>query len=420
MVFQERLDNGIRVVGESLNNYRSVSLGVWIGTGSVCEEDGQRGMSHFIEHMVFKGTNRRTAHQVATEMDGIGGSMNAFTAKECTCFYAKVLDEHIETAADVLSDIVRNPKLDEGDIEKEKGVVCEEILMTEDSPEDLVHEALCAEYYGEDAIAKPILGTQDSVRAFTRQGIQQYMRRFYNPNNMVIACAGNISKGRLMEVAGKYFGGGSGGEKNSAGKSTPAAGRRFKAIEKDIEQVHICLGMPGYAIETAGQYPLIVLNNALGGSMSSRLFQKIREEKGLAYTVYSYPSAYSTTGYFALYAGTGEKQAAQVVELMLEELGAIKKGGLSKEEFIRSKEQLKGSFVLGQESTSSRASAIGKSALLKDKLYSDDEILNKIDSVTMDDIMEILPHVADFDNITGAFVGRMTKQEQQIQKMITG
>lgn len=418
MVFRDKLENGIRVIGEPMPHYRSVSMGVWVDAGSVCENEAEAGASHFIEHMLFKGTERRTAAEIAAEMDAIGGNLNAFTAKECTCFYAKVLDEHLPRAADMLADLLRNSKFDEADIEREKGVVCEEILMTEDSPEDMAHETLCALLYENTPLAKPILGTQESVRSFTRETLMDYMGRHYMPNNIVISCAGHFEREALMDALNRYFAGGGMGERSPRKVSTLSGGHRFRAVEKDIEQVHLCLGFPGFALDEDGQYALFVLNNALGGSMSSRLFQSIREARGLAYSVYSYPSSYTETGYFALYAGTGEGTAEQVTALILEELEKLRKNGLTKEEFIRSKEQLKGSYMLGQESTSARSNAIGKMELLRGRVYSEEEIMQRIERITMDDVQAILPKVLDENAMCASAVGRVEDIAEKLQKML--
>lgn len=418
MVFRDKLENGIRVIGEPMPHYRSVSMGVWVDAGSVCENEAEAGASHFIEHMLFKGTERRTAAEIAAEMDAIGGNLNAFTAKECTCFYAKVLDEHLPRAADMLADLLRNSKFDEADIEREKGVVCEEILMTEDSPEDMAHETLCALLYENTPLAKPILGTQESVRSFTRETLMDYMGRHYMPNNIVISCAGHFEREALMDALNRYFAGGGMGERSPRKVSTLSGGHRFRAVEKDIEQVHLCLGFPGFALDEDGQYALFVLNNALGGSMSSRLFQSIREARGLAYSVYSYPSSYTETGYFALYAGTGEGTAEQVTALILEELEKLRKNGLTKEEFIRSKEQLKGSYMLGQESTSARSNAIGKMELLRGRVYSEEEIMQRIERITMDDVQAILPKVLDANAMCASAVGRVENIAEKLQKML--
>jgi len=417
MILRRTLDNGIKVIGESMDHVRSAAIGVWVGAGSVYEQAGEEGASHFIEHMLFKGTEHRSAKDIAAEMDSIGGNINAFTSKECTCFYAKVLDEHIEQAADILSDIVRYSKFDEEEIQKEKGVVCEEILMVEDSPEDLAHETLAHAYFSGDPLAKPILGTKESVMSFSRDTLLQYMGKHYTPENIVISCAGHFDDEKMMQTLNHYFSGVAHGVKSNTMQNKPAGGTRLQLVEKDVEQVHICMALPGVALDERLQYPLYVLNNALGGGMSSRLFQKIREQKGLAYSTYSYPSAYRTTGYFALYAGTGEAQAADVISLMLEELHQIKAHGLTKEEFNRSKNQLKGSYLLAQEGTSSRMNALGKAELLLNRLYSEEETIQRIERVTMENIEEIIHHAIDFNNLTAVCVGRVNKQKEKLEQV---
>ena len=418
MVYFETLSNGIRVAAEQMPSFRSVSLAVWVGAGSIYENDSERGASHFIEHMIFKGTDSRTAAEIACVMDGIGGNINAFTAKECTCFYAKVLDEHLEKAVDILSDIVISPRLAAEDIEREKGVVIEEILMMEDSPEDLVHETLCGLVYAGCPLALPILGTRDSVGAFSRDTLIEYMGKHYNASNIVISCAGNFDRDKLREMLERYFSKLPGGGVSMAKSSVVRTDRAYLGLDKDIEQAHVALGFPGYRTDCPEQYALFVLNNALGGSMSSRLFQRIREDMGLAYSVYSYPSSYADTGYFTLYAGTGEKQAKKVTELMLEEIEKLKASGITKDEFDRAKEQLKGNYMLGQESTSARSNAIGKSYLAHGKVYTEDEILKRIEAVSMEDVARAAGDVFDLSRASAAVVSRGTKKAG-IEKLIS-
>ena len=418
MVFFETLSNGVRVVAEQMDSFRSVSMAVWVDAGSIYVNDNERGVSHFIEHMLFKGTETRSAADIAAEMDGIGGNINAFTAKECTCFYAKVLDEHIEKAADILSDLIVAPKLAQEDIDREKGVVIEEILMMEDSPEDLAHETLCTLVYEGCPLSLPILGTKASVDAFSRDTITGYMDRHYNADNIVISCAGRFERARLMEVLEKYFSSIPGGQNASPAKSEVRKSRVYRGVDKDIEQSHVALGFPGYPTDCPEQYALFVLNNALGGSMSSRLFQSIREEKGLAYSVYSYPSSYQETGYFTLYAGTGEKQAGAVTELMLAELKKLRADCITVDELIRSKEQLKGNYMLGQESTSARSNAIGKAYLSRGRVYSEEEIMRRIEAVNMEDIRRVILEVFDLSRMAAVTVSRSSKKTG-VEKLIT-
>lgn len=420
MILTDRLSNGMQVVTEPMDGVRSVAIGIWIPAGPVYEGPGEGGISHMIEHMLFKGTENRTAKEIAGEMDGLGGNLNAFTAKECTCYYAKVLDEHLGQAVDIIQDLVQHPRLDPDDLAREQGVVCEEILMVEDSPEELVHELLGGAMYGESPLARPILGSQESVRAFTPESLRAYMARRYQLGDMVVACAGRVDMQALLALLEGAF--------CKAGTAAPAAGtdmpdsqliqgRRFVAAQKDVEQAHICLGFPGFPTDTKEQFALYVLNNALGGSMSSRLFQHIREERGMAYSVYSYPSGYSGTGYFALYAGTEGKQGAQVAELMLQEARRMREQGLTAEEFHRAKEQLKGSYMLGQESTSARSSAIGRSMLMRGYALEEGEMLSRIAGVRMADVEAILPYVLDESRMVAAVVGRQAVHTKVRQAM---
>lgn len=418
MIFEKRMPNGARMIGEYLPHFRSISFGVWFGTGSVKETSGEEGLSHFLEHMLFKGTQRRTAAGIASEMDGLGAQLNAFTSKECTCYFVKAMDEHIDRAVDVLSDLIYNSAFQPEEIEKEKGVVVEEILMVEDSPEDLVHEILSQTFYAPHPLSKPILGHQESVRAFKQEDLFNYTQKHYTAHNMVIAAAGNINEKRLSELCDRFFENAPPGEIEYMPEPFEAAKKRFEVREKDVEQAHICLGFPAFPRDHDLLYPLFVLNNALGGTMSSRLFQKIREEKGLAYSVYTFPASYSNCGMFGIYAGSGAPQAPEVIKLILEELQGVLRSGLQDDEFERSKEQLKGSYILGQESTSGRMNSIGKSKLLLDRVDSEETVLEKINNVTPDDVRGILDTVLDTSKMTVALVGRVNALKEQIEKLI--
>lgn len=290
--------------------------------------------------------------------------------------------------------------------------------MMEDSPEDLVHEKLCAALFDGSPLGLPILGTSQSVNAFTRETLLGYMGGHYTAGNIVIACAGSLEPDKLLNVLNSKFAGVKSGGRTAMPESSLRKTPCFNAITKDVEQTHICLGLPGYPLGSDGQYALYVLNNALGGGTSSRLFQKIREKLGLAYSVYSYPSAYARTGYFALYAGTGEKQAAQVCELMMKEMSGLLADGITDAELTRSREQLKGSYILGQESTSARASAIGKSFLSKGVVETDDEVLSRVERVNMDAIQEVIPYVFDVGRMAVSLVGRSI--DDGIKRIVQG
>ncbi|MBO4384786.1 MAG: insulinase family protein [Clostridia bacterium] len=418
-MFQERLPNGIRVVGECMPGFRSVSMGVFIGAGSVYEPGSSVGAAHFIEHMLFKGTLNRSASDIASEMDAVGGNLNAFTSKECTCFYGRVLGKDLGTLAEILADILENSLLDPDDIEREKGVVTEEILMNEDSPEDLVIDTASSAYYEGDPLERPILGTVKSVRAFTREGLREYMSSHYCPENTVIAAAGSFDRGEFMDVIGKCFTakGDPAAEKAEFGIHTPQ--RRIKVIEKDIEQVHIALCLPGFKKDTPESYAMLLFSNAFGGSMSSRLFQKIREENGLAYSVYSYPTVYPASGFLTLYAGTGTDNAAKVTGMLLDELKTVAKEGLCEDELSRAKDQLISSFLMSRESTSARSGAIGRAELISGRHYTEDEVIEKITRVTMDDVMSIIPRVANTSDMSACVVGRCRKNRREIESILS-
>lgn len=406
MVLRDRLGNGIRVVGEYMPGCRSVAMGVWIGAGSVYERGGESGAAHFIEHMLFKGTENRTASQIAEEMDAVGGNLNAFTSKECTCFYGRVLDIKIGVLAGVLADLLSNSLLAEDDIEREKGVVCEEILMVEDTPEDLCGELSASAFYEGDPLEGPILGTGDTVRAFTHDGLVSYMDRLYRPDNMVISVAGNFDFNELMALLNGCFTLRGRSVDSNVKYGVHVPGRRLAVVNKDIEQVHVCMNLRGFPMDTKENYALLLLNNAFGGSMSSRLFQRIREQEGLAYSVYSYPTAYKASGCFTLYAGTGADNAVTVARMMTDEVKKLRQGGITEAELERAKQQLTSSFLLSQESTTARASAIGRAELIRGSHLTEDEIIEKIESVSMSDVMGILPVVCDLNDVSAAVVGR--------------
>ena len=429
LIYRETRKNGLRIVGERMENYRSVSVGCWVGAGSVYESvlDGgagsESGISHFIEHMLFKGTYKRSAERIAEEIDALGGNLNAFTSKECTCFYVKVINENLAAAVELMADLVCSSRLDADDIEREKGVVIEEIAMNEDSPEDLAHESLCTLFYGSEPHAWPVLGTEESVGALDREMLRAYMARRYRPENIVISAAGNFDPEAFREAVEKAF---DFGNILSAKPFAPAseqpkeadAGKSSLFINKDIEQMHIALAFPGFATESEEQYPLYMLNSAVGGSMSSRLFQSIREKHGLAYSVYSAPTYFTGSGYFTLYAGSGEKQAAQVLELMLREYRRVRDNGITEDEIKRSKRQMRTGFLLGRESTSAHSSALGRSELFGTRYLSDDEVLKKIDAVTVESVNAILPAVSDISRMKFVAVGKTDGLKEQLARVL--
>lgn len=399
------LPNGLRVVSERLPFFKSLSIGLWIGGGSVSESPDNNGISHFIEHMIFKGTDKYSAKDIADIIDGIGGQINGFTAKESTCFYVKVIDEHIDVALEVLSDMVLSPRFDEEDIQREKTVILEEIHMAEDSPEDLVQELMSQAFFGSHPLGLPILGNEQTIMNMNRERILEHYNKWYAPANAVLAIAGNYDDDRLMEYVDKYF-----GKWDNASDSKPvfpihSVKPNLLIKEKPIEQVHCCISVEGIKQDDPDMYALLALNNILGGSMSSRLFQKIREERGMAYSVFTYPSFYPNTGMFSIYAAVSPSQIDGVIYLIENEISDLLKNGVSYQEYKRAKDQLKGNYVLGLESTSNRMSALGRAELIMDRIYTPDQILQKIEAITQEQINDVINRLFSTDIRCAAFVG---------------
>lgn len=382
------LSNGLRVVVEYIPTVRSVSFGIWVKTGSRHETKENNGISHFIEHMLFKGTDTRTAKDIADLFDGIGGNVNAFTSKEYTCYFAKVLDQHLPIAVDALADMFFHSQLDEGELAKEKNVILEEISMYEDTPDDKVHDEASRAAFGDHPLAYSILGLEERLSAMNSDTLRAYIEERYTIENVVISVAGNIEEKPLLELLEKHFGGFS-RHSEAIVTEAPVFQGDYIFYKKKTEQNHLCISFPGRSNRDAKLYAMILLNNALGGGMSSRLFQEIREKRGLAYSVYSYHMGYADSGLFTIYAGTAPKQTKEVLDLTMEQLGELSVKGLSDEELFRGKEQLKGSLILSLESTSSRMNRIGKNELMLGRHYTLDELLSRIDNVTMEDIQEV-------------------------------
>lgn len=382
MIKRYTCQNGVRIVLENNPTVRSVAIGVWIGTGSRHETPEINGISHFLEHMFFKGTSTKSAREIAESFDHIGGQVNAFTSKEYTCYYAKVLDEHANYALDVLADMFFHSTFDENELKKEKNVVYEEIKMYEDAPDDIVHDLLSKATYGNHSLGYPILGTEETLASFNGDSLRQYMHDYYTPDRVVISVAGNISDSFIKDVE-KWF-----GSYEAKGKATGLEKPEFHTEKltrkKETEQAHLCLGFKGLEVGHERIYDLIVLNNVLGGSMSSRLFQDVREDKGLAYSVYSYHSSYEDSGMLTIYGGTGANQLQQLSETIQETLATLKRDGITSKELENSKEQMKGSLMLSLESTNSKMSRNGKNELLLGKHKTLDEIINELNAVNLE------------------------------------
>ncbi|MFP4973862.1 M16 family metallopeptidase [Paenibacillus sp. CN-4] len=382
------LSNGIRVVMEKIPSGRSVSFGIWVKTGSRNETPEINGISHFIEHMLFKGTDRFNAKEIAEQFDAIGGNVNAFTSKEYTCYYAKVLDEHLHIAVDTLADMFFRSKLDAEELAKEKNVILEEIAMYEDTPDDLVHDLMSVAAYGDHPLAYSILGLKERLQAMMPDDLRAYMKQRYTIENTVISVAGNFDD-RIVELLERHFGSFAG--IGPAQIVTPPVFKgEFVFQRKKTEQQHICLSLPGCRTGDPQQYAMVLLNNAIGGGMSSRLFQEIREKRGLAYSVYSYHSSHADSGLFTVYAGTAPKQTKEVLELTKEMLFELADKGLSEDELKKGKEQLKGSLILSLEGTGSRMNRLGKNELMLGRHDSLDDMIAKIERVTMEDVDSVL------------------------------
>ena len=394
MIFDQiTLSNGLRIIGEKIEHFRSVSVGLWLGAGSQYETLPEAGLSHFLEHMVFKGTEKRTARQIAEEMDAVGGQLNAFTAKECTCFYAKVVDEHLPLAMDVIADMATAPTFDPAELEKEKGVVIEEINMSEDTPEDLVFELLMLAHYGDQPIARPILGTAGQISSYSSDDLRGYWSRMYHPQNAVLAVAGNYDWEAVKAMAEQLLGGWRPEGLVKPACVTHAVAPTVLTREKEIEQVHICLGYPGLPVGDERGYELSLFNSVFGGAMSSRLFQKIREESGMAYSVYSYPNPYTDTGMLAVYAATNPEAANPVIDMIRAEARAIAEAGMTREEFAMAREQMKAGYIMGLESTSARMQSIGRRLLLLNKTRTETETIDRINAIDFDETNALMREI---------------------------
>lgn len=412
---QITLKNGLRIIGERIPHFRSVSVGFWVGSGSQYETPDEAGLSHFLEHMVFKGTEKRTTRQIAEEMDKVGGQLNAFTSKECTCFYAKVVDEHLPLAMDVLSDLVTAPIFDPAELEKEKGVVIEEINMSADDPEDSVHELLMLANYGDQPVARPILGTEEKIAAYSSDDLRAYWKKMYRPQNTVLALAGNYDWNAVVALAEKLLDKWSPDAFESRACTTNPVPVTLLTKEKDIEQIHICLGFPALPIGDERSYELSLFNSVFGGAMSSRLFQKIREERGAAYTVYSYPNAYTDSGMLSVYAGTNPDAAAEVYGLLLGEAKKLSSEGMTRDEFMMAREQLKAGYILGLESTSARMQSLGRRLLLLGNTRTETEVIDRVNAIDFDSTNALMHEILSAPH-SAALVG---KNAESIAKKIS-
>lgn len=388
MFIKQHLLNGLPVVMESLGNMRSVVLGIWVKVGSRNESPEENGISHFLEHMFFKGTKKRSAKDISFEIDSLGGELNAFTSRENTTFYVKVLDEYLEKGCELLSDVFLNSIFPEEDIEKEKKIIKEEIKMVEDTPDDYIHDLFYQTVWGHSGLGQSILGRRETVRSFTKDDLLSHIRKYYGTRDIVISCAGNFQHEHLLSMLNKNLGNLRRGSEPERITQSDFKGQ-VEVFRKDLSEAHICMGVKGLSQTSEERYSLFVLNTILGAGVSSRLFQEIREKRGLAYSIYSFISSYFDTGVWGVYAGVSRKRVQEVLELILKELYGLK-DTLNELELQRAKNQLKGNIILGLESTNSRMNNIARQEIYHGRYYSPKEMMNKIDSITLKKIKDLV------------------------------
>lgn len=389
-----RLPNGLRIVTETVPGVRSVTVGIWLRTGSRDEPEAQAGIAHLLEHMAFKGTETRSARQLAEIVDGVGGQMNAYTSKEDTSYYIKVLDEHFPLAVDILADMLLRSRFDAADLEKEKRVILEEIKMYEDTPEDLVQDLLTETLWAGHPLGRPVIGWERTVSAVDREALVGFWRRHYEPSRTVVAVAGNITHERVVEEVARWFGDWARGA--GTAPAEPPAPRPAEAWRrKPIEQVHLCVGAPAARYGADELYAELILANILGGSSSSRLFQVVREEHGLAYSVYTFHGAYSDAGMFGIYAATSPETAARVLDLIARECARVRREGVSDEELARTREQIRANLLLSLESTSSRMNRLGRTLLMLGRVVPVEEVVARVEAVDRDRLAEAAERLLD-------------------------
>jgi predicted Zn-dependent peptidase len=406
-VTKEMLPNGLVIITEPMEHVHSVSVGIWLRSGSRREPAELNGISHFIEHMVFKGTARRSAEDIAREVDRVGGMLDAFTAKEMVCFNTRVLDEHLPKTFDVLADIVLEPKFAADDIAREQSVVIEEIRMTQDNPEDLVHELFTQNFWNSHALGKPILGTPETVGSFDRATLQKWFQEYYAPNRLVITAAGHLTHAQLVDLVSASFGrleAVQDGDFDPKPEITPHITLRTK---RELEQVHICLGVPALPLTDRRRFAVSILNNILGGGMSSRLFQNIRERQGLAYSIFSEMNSYRDTGALSVYAGTSLDTAAQLVRSVLDEFRRMKDEPLDEEELRRAKDHLKGATLLALEGSGARMSSLARYHLYFNRHFTTEELIVMLESVTAEEVQQIAREFFEPERVAASVVGNL-------------
>jgi len=411
MINKTVLGNGVRVVTESVPAVHSVSIGIWVKTGSRHENGGEKGIAHFIEHMLFKGTEKRSACEISRLIDSVGGSINAFTSKEYTCFYVKVLNRHLALAVDLLSDIFFKSVFDEEEIEKERNVIFQEISMVRDTPDDYIQDLFIQSYFGNHPLASAILGEPETVQRFTRGNLLDFFaHRHLVSEKIIISAAGNIVHEDVLAQVAKSFGHLASADTDAV-RSVFLPERKLSCHYRDLEQVHVCLGTMGYSQDDDRRYGLYVLNAILGGSMSSRLFQEVREKRGLAYSVFSFMSSFKDTGLFGIYTGVKKENTLETLEIVMKELARLAKEAVHADALKDAKEQLKGSMLLSLESTDNRMSRIARSEIYYDKYIPIDDIIEKIDAVKAETVRETAREIFRDELFTFTFLGPVEEKE---------
>jgi predicted Zn-dependent peptidase len=406
-IHRKVLPHGLTVITEEMPHLRSVSIGIWVKSGSRDETAQWNGISHFIEHMLFKGTENRSAEQIARQVDSIGGNLDAFTAKECICFSAKVLDEHLPVAMDILSDLVLRPVFEPKDITRERGVILEEIKMDEDNPDYLVHEIFTQNFWKDHALGKPILGTRETVRRFERPIVREVYDAQFHPGNLIVCAAGNLQHKKFADLVARHFEGMKPGTNGHAHEAPRIFSRITLRNKKALEQVQLCVGVPAYPIAHEERYVSYVLNTLLGGGMSSRLFQNIRERQGLAYAIYSDLNPYRDTGCLSVNAGTSRESAVKVVQCVVAEFHRLKDEVVPAEELRRAKDQLKGSLMLSLESSMARMSNLARQEMYFDRHFGLDELIASIERVTAEELQAQAREFFQPENIAVTALGNL-------------
>jgi len=406
-IHRQVLPNGLTVITEEMQHIRSVCVGVWVKTGSRDEDLQWNGISHFIEHMVFKGTKHRSAEGIARQVDSIGGNMDAFTAKECICFNMKVLDEHLPIAMDVLGDLVLHPVFDGHDIARERGVILEEIKMDEDNPDYLVHEIFTQNFWKDHPLGRPILGTKDTVRRFDRNPVLDFYTQRFIPANLIICAAGSLKHGHFAELVAQHFHHMKPAKNGFHSPQPKVVPRIILRNKKSLEQVQICVGVPSHPIAHERRHASYILNTVLGGGMSSRLFQNIRERQGLAYAIYSDLNPYRDTGCLSVYAGTSRESAGKVVQSIVSEFRNVKTELVPEEELRRAKDQLKGSLMLSLESSTARMSNLARQEMYFERFFGMDELIEKIESVTAEELKALAEEFFQTESIAVTVLGNL-------------